>query len=79
MPVIVLNAAEILSLRISQFGERVGRVAGACRYAAIAGLMGFPAGSDGKESACNAGGQSSIPGLGRAPEKVNGNPLQILA
>ena len=28
MPVIVLNAAEILSLRISQFGERVGRVVG---------------------------------------------------
>ena len=77
MPVTVLNATEILSLRISQFGERVGRVAGACRYAAIAGLMGFPAGSEGKESACNAGGQSSIPG--RSPEKVNANPLQILA
>ena len=33
-------------------------------------------GSDGKESACNAGNPSSIPGLGRSPGKWNGNPLQ---
>ena len=33
-------------------------------------------GSDGKESACNAGNPSSIPGLGRSPGKGNGNPLQ---
>ena len=38
--------------------------------------MGFPGGSDGKESACNAGDLSSIPGLGRSPEEWNGNPLQ---
>ena len=38
--------------------------------------MGFPGGSDGKESACNAGDLSSIPGLGRSPEEGNGNPLQ---
>ena len=28
--------------------------------------MGFPGGSDGKESACNAGDPGSIPGLGRS-------------
>ena len=28
---------------------------------------GFPDGSDGKESACNAGDPGSIPGLGRSP------------
>ena len=38
--------------------------------------MGFPGGSDGKESACNAGDPGSIPGLMRAPEEVNGYPLQ---
>ena len=32
--------------------------------------------SDGKESACNAGGLGSIPGLGRSPGEGNGNPLQ---
>ena len=28
--------------------------------------MGFSGGSDGKESACNAGGMGSIPGSGRS-------------
>ena len=35
-------------------------------------LMGFPSGSDGKESACNAGDLGSIPGLGRYPGEGNG-------
>ena len=38
--------------------------------------MGFPGGSDGKESACNAGDQGLIPGLGRSPREGNGNPFQ---
>ena len=38
--------------------------------------MGFPGGSDGKESACDAGDLGSIPGLGRSPGEGNGNPLQ---
>ena len=38
--------------------------------------MGFPGGSDGKESACNARDLGSSPGLGRSPAEVNGNPLQ---
>ena len=37
---------------------------------------GFPGGSDGKESACNAGDLSSILGLGGSPGEGNGNPLQ---
>ena len=36
----------------------------------------FPGGSDGKESACNAGNPGSIPGSGRFPGEGNGNPLQ---
>ena len=38
--------------------------------------MGFPGGSDGKESAYNAGDPGSISGLGRSPEEENGYPLQ---
>ena len=38
--------------------------------------MDFPGGSDGKESACNAGDMGSIPGLGRSPEEGKGYPLQ---
>ena len=39
-------------------------------------FKGFPGGSDGKESACNAGALSSIPGLGRSPGEGKGYPLQ---
>ena len=38
--------------------------------------MGFPGGSDGKGSACNAGDLGLILGLGRSPGGGNGNPLQ---
>ena len=38
--------------------------------------MGFPALSDGKESTCNAGDLSSIPGSGRSPGEGNGNPFR---
>ena len=38
--------------------------------------MGFPGGSDGKESACNAGDLGLIPALGRSPEEGKGSPLQ---
>ena len=37
--------------------------------------LGFPAGSAGKEYACNAGDPGLIPGLGRSPGEGNGNPL----
>ena len=38
--------------------------------------MGFSDGSNGKESACNAGDVCSIPGLGRSLGEGNGNSLQ---
>ena len=37
---------------------------------------GFPGGSTGKESACNAGDPGLIPGSGRSPGEGKGNPLQ---
>ena len=37
--------------------------------------QGFPSGSFGKESACNAGDSGLIPGLGRSPGEGNDNPL----
>ena len=40
------------------------------------GDMGFPGGSDGKESACSAGDLGWIPGSGISPGEGNGNPLQ---
>ena len=38
--------------------------------------MGFPGGSAGKESTCNAGDLGLIPGLGRSPGEGKGYPLQ---
>ena len=38
-------------------------------------LLGFPGGSDGKESACNVGDLGLTPGLGRSPGGGHSNPL----
>ena len=38
--------------------------------------LGFPGGSDSKESACNVGDLGSIPGVGRSPGGGHDNPLQ---
>ena len=38
--------------------------------------MGFPGGSDGKESTCSEGDLNSFPGSGRSPRERNGYPLQ---
>ena len=38
--------------------------------------LGFPCGSAGKNSSCNAGDLGSNPGLGRSPGEGKGSPLQ---
>ena len=38
-------------------------------------LLGFPGGSEGKESTCNAGDLCSVPELGRSPGKGKGYPI----
>ena len=45
-------------------------------YPLLLYLLGFPCGSAGKESACNAGDLGLIPGLGRSPGEGKGYPLQ---
>ena len=39
-------------------------------------IQGFPGGSAGKQSACNAGDPGSTPESGRCPGEGHGNPLQ---
>ena len=39
-------------------------------------ILGFPGGSDGRETGCNAGDLGSIPGSGRSPGGGHGNPVQ---
>ena len=45
-------------------------------YLLLTFFLGFPGGSDVKESARNAGDSDSIPESGRSPGEGNGNPLQ---
>ena len=42
-------------------------------------VLGFPGGSDSKESACNTGDLGSIPGLGRSLEEGMATHSSILA
>ena len=60
-----LYTANEFQLFFSRFGAKF-----------LAYLKGFPGGSDGKESTCNAGDLGLIPGLGRSPGGGHGNPLQ---
>ena len=39
-------------------------------------ILGFPGGSDGKESVCKSGYPCLVPGSGRSPGEGNGYPLQ---
>ena len=39
-------------------------------------VLAFPAGLDGKASACNAGDLGSVPRSGRSPGEGNDNPLK---
>ena len=48
----------------------LSKIKGGCRV-----RMGFGGGSDGKESACNAGDPGLMPQSGRSPGEGNGNPL----
>jgi len=41
-------------------------------YLAFILFQGFPGGSDGEESTCNAGDLGLIPGSGRSPGEGNG-------
>ena len=46
------------------------------KFESLTNVGGFPDGSNGKESAYNAGVPGSIPGSGRCPGEANGNLLQ---
>ena len=78
--------SSVLAWRIPGTGEpgglpslgshRVGHGWSNLAAAAVCIHLGFPGGSEGKESACNAGDPGSIPGSGRSPGEGNGYPLQ---
>ena len=62
------------SLIISDIKHLLGYILAICIFSSE--KISFPGGSDGKESARNAGDLGLIPGSGRSPGEGNGNPLQ---
>ena len=78
-PLLALSANSCVTLgKLLDFSEAVSSCVN-CQSQNIPhrGLhMGFPGGSEGKESACNEGDMGLIPGSGRSPREGNDNPLQ---
>ena len=62
--------------RRPQFNSWVGKIRWRKYRLPTPVFLGFPWGSAGKESACNAGDLGWIPGLGRSPGEGVGYPLQ---
>ena len=68
LPFVCVCAGENMSI----FGSNTHKMI----RSGLGSVLGFPCGSDGKESACNAGDLGSISGSGRSPGERSGNPLQ---
>ena len=75
-------------MRASNFESQAYQISCVCRTAQLGGELeldcfplkrprGFPHGSDGNESGCNAEDPGVIPGLERSPGEGNGYALQF--
>ena len=64
------------TLRRPRFNSWVGKIRWRRDRLPTPVFLGFPGGSAGKESTCNAGDLGSIPGLGRSPGEGKDYPLQ---
>ena len=71
---ILPNRRVIFQMHSSKMLEREEQIFILCVSLSL--WVGFPSGSDGKESAFNKGDLGLIPGSGRSPRERNGNPLQ---
>ena len=65
-----------MQCRRPRFDSWVGKICWRIERLPTPVFLGFPCGSAGKESACNAGDSGSIPGLGRSAGERIGYPLQ---
>ena len=65
-----------LQCRRFQLDSWVGKIRWRRNRLPTPAFLGFPGGSAGKESACNAGDLGSIPGVGRSPGEGKGYPFQ---
>ena len=65
----VKNPSAILE---TQFNPWAGKIPWRKEWLPTSVFMGFPGGSDSKDSACNVEGLGLIPGLGKFPGEGNG-------
>ena len=72
----VVATADMTLNRMTESLSRVIPSGSLMRIGSATLNLGFPGGSDGKESTCNAGDLGLIPGLGRSHGGGHGNPLQ---
>ena len=73
----VINVAKLRRSVILNVGKDLSYITdGSVKWCGPFGKLGFPGGSDGRESTCNAGDLGSIPGFGRSPGGEHGNSLQ---
>ena len=71
-----LNLFQHQSFPISWLFHQVANLCSFSPYKKEKKLRGFPGGSAGKESTCNAGDLGLIPGVGRSPGEGKSYPLQ---
>ena len=66
----------LLKCSLKDFEHNLARMWNECNCTVVWTFLGFPGGSDGKASACNAGDLGLSPGSGKSPGEGNGNPFQ---
>ena len=71
---LVKNLATVQETPVRFLGQEDPLKKGQATYSTV--FLGFPGGSDAKESACNAGDLGLIPESGRYPGEENGYSLQ---
>ena len=76
----VINVAKLRRSVILNVGKDLSYITdGSVKWCGPFGKLGFPGGSDGRESTCNAGDLGSIPGFGRSLEASTATHSSILA
>ena len=71
-----MGTVDSVSWQVSRAAQTPNQPPACVKLNLFTTLGGFPGGSDGRESTCNAEDPGLIPGSRRFPGEGNGNPLQ---
>ena len=73
---LLMGTVDGVSWQVSRAAQTPNQPPACVKLNLFTTLGGFPGGSDGRESTCNAEDPGLIPGSRRFPGEGNGNPLQ---